>query len=301
LRILLAALVLLATPCLAPASAQAAGQRAAPAPRPEPLSEAGSLCLPAIEAAERAEQIPAGLLRSIAHVESARPDPVSGRYVPWPWTINAEGEGRYFETKQAALDATRALIAAGMRSIDVGCAQVNLLHHPQAFASLEQAFDPSANATYAARFLKSLRVATGSWPFAAAGYHSMTPERGHAYAGRVAAIWPAAAEHGPWPLAPADLVLAAPGMVAPVAPQRDYSIYTPAHAARLRRQDTERDRQQASAVIAPRRGRPDRLPPAPVIMLRAPQPIVQPLARSRVTPTATGPARTAALGSRGGT
>ena len=48
-----------------------------------------------------------------------------------------------------------------MRSIDIGCAQVNLMHHPDAFASLEQAFDPMANADYAARFLKQLHDTHG--------------------------------------------------------------------------------------------------------------------------------------------
>ncbi len=294
MRCFLAAVALLA-PLLAPA-ARAAG----PATAPPPGSEAGALCHAAIDTAERAEQIPAGLLRSIAHVESGRADPVSGRRVPWPWTINAEGEGRYFETREAAIATTRALMAAGMRSIDVGCAQVNLMHHPQAFASLEQAFDPAANASYAARFLKSLRAATGSWPFAAAAYHSMTPERGHAYASRVAAVWPDAARHGPWPLAPADLVLGAPGFVppAPVAP--DYSVYTPAHAAQLRRIDAERMRQQVSAVIPPRRAGTDRLPPAPVVMLPAPRPIAQAPTRNAVVPAAA-PGRTAALGNRRGT
>ena len=291
MRCFLAAVALLA-PLLAP-PAHATG----PATLPPATSEAGALCHAAIEAAERAEQIPPGLLRSIAHVESGRADPLSGRHVPWPWTINAEGEGRFFETREAAIATTRALLAAGMRSIDVGCAQVNLMHHPQAFASLEQAFDPGANATYAARFLRSLRAATGSWPFAAAAYHSMTPERGHAYASRVAAVWPDAARHGPWPLAPSDLVLGAPGFVppAPVAP--DYSMYTPAHAARLRRMDAERAKLQASAVIPPRRAGADRLPPAPVVMLPAPRPIAQAPARNVSTPAAA-PGRTAALANR---
>lgn len=295
MRCFLAAVVLLA-PLSVPPASRAAGPSALPAPG----SESGMLCHAAIDAAERTEQIPAGLLRSIAHVESGRADPVSGRHVPWPWTINAEGEGRYFESREAAIATTRALMAAGMRSIDVGCAQVNLLHHPQAFASLEQAFDPAANAAYAARFLKSLRNATGSWPFAAAAYHSMTPERGHAYASRVAAVWPDAARHGPWPLAPSDLVLGAPGFVppAPVAP--DYSMYTPAHAARLRRLDAERARQQASVLIPQRRAGADRLPPAPVVMLPAPRPIAQAPARSVAVPVAA-PARTAALANRRGT
>ncbi len=273
-RFLLAALVL-----LVPAAAQASGPRNAPPAH----SEAGSLCAPAIAMAERAEGIPGGLLHSIGLVESGRADPVSGRIVPWPWTINAEGQGRYFETREAAIATTRALLAAGVRSIDVGCAQVNLMHHPAAFASLEVAFDPVANAAYAARFLRSLNLAAGgNWPVAAAAYHSQTPERGHAYASRVAAVWPDAERHGPWPLAPADLVLAAPGGVA-VAPARpDYSRYTPAFAARVRRMDEDRARhatpqpvRAASAAAQPIRAgsTAPRLPPAPVVMLPAPAPL----------------------------
>ena len=75
---------------------------------------------------------------------------------PWPWTVNAEGQGAFYDTKAEAVAAVRAMQARGVRSIDVGCGQINLMHHPDAFASLEQAFDPQANAAYAARFLKEL-------------------------------------------------------------------------------------------------------------------------------------------------
>jgi hypothetical protein len=74
-----------------------------------------------------------------------------------------------------------------MASVDVGCFQINLLQHPAAFASLEEAFDPSANAAYAARFLLSLRDRTGSWENAIAAYHSATPELGNAYRDNVLA------------------------------------------------------------------------------------------------------------------
>ena len=33
-----------------------------------------------------------------------------------------------------------------MKVIDVGCFQVDLFYHPYAFTSLEEAFDPDANA-----------------------------------------------------------------------------------------------------------------------------------------------------------
>jgi hypothetical protein len=162
---------------------------AAPLP-PQPGVNASGQCRPAIEAAERRHGIPAHLLAAIGRVESGRRDPVSGSWNPWPWTINAEGEGAFFETRAQAIAAVRDLQARGVRSIDVGCMQINLLHHPDAFASPEQAFDPTANAEYAAGFLERLYAQSGSWTRAAALYHSATPEVGAAYQRRVMAVWP---------------------------------------------------------------------------------------------------------------
>jgi hypothetical protein len=105
----------------------------------------------------------------------------------WPWTINANGAGRLFESRPEALAETRALQRRGVTSIDVGCFQINLLQHSGAFASLEEAFDPTANAAYAARFLLSLRARTGSWENAIAAYHSATPRLGSAYRDNVLA------------------------------------------------------------------------------------------------------------------
>ncbi|WP_376087672.1 lytic transglycosylase domain-containing protein [Roseomonas sp. CCTCC AB2023176] len=199
----------------------------APIP-PEP--SAGTLCLPAIAAAERAASLPPYLLRSIAFVESGRPDPLTGRVVPWPWTINAGGRGYYYGTKQEAVAAVAALRMAGVQSIDVGCAQVNLMHHPQAFASVDAAFDPATNAAYASRFLRALYATTGNWHHAAASYHSHGTERGYDYARRVVAIWPDASRYGSLPAAPAD----APGAMAEI------SQLTPAFAAAVRRMEADR-------------------------------------------------------------
>lgn len=159
--------------------------------RASPLQPATpfTLCRSAIVAAERLAQVPDRLMSAIGMVESGRRD-AAGQAGPWPWTINAEGTGRYFETKAEAVAAVQALQARGVRSIDVGCMQVNLAHHPAAFASLDDAFDPVLNATYAARFLNQLLAQTGSWPRAVAGYHSLTPELGEAYAVKVLAVGP---------------------------------------------------------------------------------------------------------------
>jgi len=153
------------------------------------LAEPGRLCRAAIGAAEREAGIPPHLLTAIGRVESGRRDPETRAFHPWPWTINAEGRGQFFPTREAAIAEVRALQARGVRSIDIGCMQVNLRHHPHAFPDLETAFDPAANARYAARFLTELRGTRGSWEGAAAAYHSHTPEHAEPYRARVLAAW----------------------------------------------------------------------------------------------------------------
>lgn len=149
----------------------------------------GQLCRAAIAQAERERGLPPRLLAAIGRVESGRRDPATGHTDPWPWAINAEGRGSFFPDKAAAIAAVRALQAQGIRSIDIGCMQINLRHHPAAFASLEEAFEPLANTRYAARFLADLQATRGDWMQAAANYHSQTPGFAEPYRARVAAAW----------------------------------------------------------------------------------------------------------------
>ena len=158
-------------------------------PLPTSIPAPSALCRSAILLAERATRVPDRLLNAIATVESGRRDPVSGAVYPWPWAINVEGAGHFYDSKADAIAAVRGYQAQGIRSIDVGCMQVNLMHHPDAFATLDQAFDPVANAAYAARFLTQLFAQTNAWPRAAAAYHSWTPELGADYARKVLAAW----------------------------------------------------------------------------------------------------------------
>ena len=151
--------------------------------------EQGQLCRTAIAQAERERGLPPRLLAAIGRVESGRRNPQTGITHPWPWAINAEGRGSFFPDKAAAIAAVRALQAEGVRSIDIGCLQINLRHHPQAFATLEEAFDPLANARYGARFLSELQATRGDWMQAAGSYHSQTPGFAEPYRARVAAAW----------------------------------------------------------------------------------------------------------------
>jgi hypothetical protein len=170
-----------ARPSLPPAPGIAQRQAVAAAP--------ATLCETAVTTAEYVNRLPPRLLGAISLTETGRVDPATGRIRPWPWTIDAGGEGQFFETKQEAIAAVKALQARGVRSIDVGCLQVNLMYHPDAFASLEEAFDPRGNANYAARFLNSLYVGSKDWASATAAYHSETPALGDAYRVLVMARW----------------------------------------------------------------------------------------------------------------
>ncbi len=151
--------------------------------------EPGGLCRIAIAAEERRANIPHQLMAAIALAESGRWDPRRKVTVAWPWTIMAEGKGQYFPTKQEAIAAARAIQARGVRNMDVGCMQINMMYHGNAFANLEEAFEPAANVAYAAKFLRQLHTQMGSWHEAAGRYHSATPEHNQRYKAKIARLW----------------------------------------------------------------------------------------------------------------
>ena len=170
-----------ATPALSPDPAQAATSRSAAA--------AQDLCAAAVSRQERRHGIPKRLLTAISHIESGRWDADSGKGSAWPWTVTAQGKGRFFPTKAAAIAEVRRLQANGITSIDVGCMQVNLHFHPDAFPNLTAAFDPARNADYAASFLTALKKDHKSWRQAVQHYHSSTAEKRIPYQKKVYTAW----------------------------------------------------------------------------------------------------------------
>lgn len=189
------AAVLLLSLTLGPLARQSA--QAAPHAAASPSAQ----CLAAIAIAQQRYSTPSGLLAVMAKVESGRPDS-AGALQPWPWTVDADGTGVLFPTKQAAIAWTRnALSSDAATYVDVGCLQVDLRMHPHAFRTLDDAFDPAANADYGARFLRELHdgPARGNWFTAIGLYHSSTPELAALYRTQVAAV----AAGLPMPPAPA--------------------------------------------------------------------------------------------------
>lgn len=153
------------------------------------LVEGAKQCTQYLPRAERDKGIPTYMLAAISSVESGRYHKALRIALPWPWTINAGGKGYYFDTKAEAIAKARQLRASGITSMDVGCMQINLHHHADAFGSLEEAFDPQANIAYAARFLRGLYDEQKNWRVAASYYHSRTPEFANAYIARVQDRW----------------------------------------------------------------------------------------------------------------
>jgi hypothetical protein len=152
-------------------------------------ADAALLCRAQADDVERAEHLPPGLLLAVGRVESGRSASSGHDVLPWPWTVNDEGEEHVFGS---AFDAIAYVVAArgrGSRSLDVGCFQVNLQFHPDAFATIADAFDPARNARYAGFLLADLHKQSGSWQTAVQLYHSATPWRGEAYRDRVLAHW----------------------------------------------------------------------------------------------------------------
>lgn len=151
--------------------------------------EQARLCTKHFPRHERVHGIPTHLLAAIASTESGRWNDTLGMAIPWPWTLNADGKGYYFNSKAEAVRKIRQLKRRGADNIDVGCMQVSLKHHPDAFRNVEEALDPKYNVAYAARFLRSNYDEMRSWTKATAAYHSRTPHYGKRYLGRVEKSW----------------------------------------------------------------------------------------------------------------
>jgi len=147
-----------------------------------PAGASPAICEGAAARAARNHQIPVDVLRAITLTETGRNR--EGSLQPWPWTINLEGTGHWFDTRAEAEAFAQQALSEGRRSFDVGCFQLNWRWHGDAFDSITAMFDPAANADYAATYLKGHFETLGSWSLAAGRYHSGTPEFATRYAAR---------------------------------------------------------------------------------------------------------------------
>ena len=127
-------------------------------------------CVNEIAGASMRYGVPPALLYAVAVTESGKVS--HQQFRPNPNAVNVAGRPYQFDEQQDAIAAVTAAQSRGVRSIDVGCLQVNLKHHPTAFASLAEAFDPAHNVAYGAAYLAALKRQYGSWTGAVQRYHS---------------------------------------------------------------------------------------------------------------------------------
>ena len=140
------------------------------------------VCMVATQKFEKQYNIKQHLLTTISSVETGRWNEELQQNIAWPWTVNAQGKGMFFKTKAEAVREVKRLQRKGIKSIDVGCMQINLAYHPDAFDSVEDAFDPQKNVEYSAKFLSDLYKKRGNdWIKAAMAYHSSVPHKAQRY------------------------------------------------------------------------------------------------------------------------
>ena len=147
------------------------------------------LCAQQTRYQEQNHAIPQHLLTAISLVESGRWSKARGANVAWPWTVTSGGAGRFFDSKAEAMVEVELLMTEGVQNIDVGCMQINMYHHRNAFETLSDAFDPAQNTAYAAEFLSKLKTPSNSWFDAAGTYHSSTPDKKAYYQGKLMTYW----------------------------------------------------------------------------------------------------------------
>lgn len=184
---------------------------------------AREICEQVTQIAAQQSGVPLDVMRAISLTETGRT--IEGAYRAWPWAVNMEGEAAWFADRTSATAFVLEAYARGARSFDIGCFQINYKWHGAHFASIEQMFDPLANAQYAAHHLLELYAEKGNWRDAAGAYHSRTPEYANRYMARFESILaglrgaPSGPLPQPMPDIPdiPDIVLAAYG--APTQPQ----------------------------------------------------------------------------------
>ncbi len=137
------------------------------------------ICESAARMAAEETGVPLDVLRAISLTETGRHS--KGAFLPWPWTVNMEGVGKWFDTIVGAQNYVDRHFLKGARSFDIGCFQINYRWHGHAFNSIEDMFDPFTNARYAAEFLTGLHDEFGDWSRAAGAYHSRTPKYAKKY------------------------------------------------------------------------------------------------------------------------
>ena len=134
-------------------------------------------------------KVPSAVLYAVALAESGQ-RLRTGKFKPWPWTLNVAGVPRRYPTRKAAWKGLTYFLRQGIKSIDVGLMQVNWRYHHRKLGTPWQALEPFNNTRTGARILSEEYKKTGVWQKAIGRYHSpgqkpVQKKRAERYAKRV--------------------------------------------------------------------------------------------------------------------
>lgn len=114
--------------------------------------------------------IPPKLFYALALQESGRT--VDGAFAPWPWTLNVEGQGYYYNSQTEVWDALNEFVIADRTNIGIGLLQVTYPYNQHVLSELYLAIDPHTNLRMGAVILLERYRESGDWWIAVGHYHS---------------------------------------------------------------------------------------------------------------------------------
>ena len=129
---------------------------------------------PAYQQAAAEAGVPAPLLQAVCAQESNK-EIAPGIYRPWPWTLNIQGQGFYFDTRAEAHQRGLSALQAGQHP-DWGLCQINSFWHGRKLIDTWTALDPRHNLRVAADYLRECYDRLGDWIKAAGCYHAPNQE-----------------------------------------------------------------------------------------------------------------------------
>jgi len=134
--------------------------------------------------------IPDALFYAVALAESGKKIASQDIRRPWPWTLNVEGQGYYYESRLKAWLALSEWLQRGIRSIDIGLMQVNWRWHEDKLGDTWRALDPYHNLRVGAEILRTCFEARREWWQSVGCYHAPSnPDRAMRYQDRVKTQW----------------------------------------------------------------------------------------------------------------
>lgn len=124
----------------------------------------------AYQLAARSADVPPSILFAVALQESGMM--LSGRLIPWPWTLNIAGHAhRYASRVETCSALRRALMRTPGTRVDVGLGQINVGYHGHRVDEPCELVDPYRNLAISATLLREQHSPGGDWLMAIGRYH----------------------------------------------------------------------------------------------------------------------------------